>query len=155
MADLKKSDTVVDLYCGVGTIGMIASRKAGKVLGVEIVEDAVKDARKNAEINRIENVEFRCADARKAASQLADEGMQADVVFVDPPRKGCDEVTLESLVRIRPDRIVYVSCNPATLARDLKYLEANGFKTERIQPVDQFPQTYHVETVVLLRRTAE
>ena len=150
MADLKKSDTVVDLYCGVGTIGMIASRKAGKVLGVEIVEDAVRDARKNAEINGIDNIEFRCSDARKAALQLADEGTEVDVVFVDPPRKGCDTVTLESLVRISPDRIVYVSCNPATLARDLKYLEANGYKTQQIQPVDQFPQTYHVETVCCL-----
>ena len=152
LAQLQKSDTVIDLYCGVGTIGMIASRKAGRVIGVEIVEDAVTDARKNAEINGINNIEFICSDARKASLQFAEEGMKTDVVFVDPPRKGCDAVTLESLVRISPERIVYVSCNPATLARDLKYLEANGYKTQQIQPVDQFPQTYHVETVCCLYR---
>ena len=152
MADINEEDTVLDMYCGVGTIGMIASRKAGKVLGVEIVADAVRDARKNAEINGISNIDFICSDARNASARLAEERTDTDVVFVDPPRKGCDSVTLESLVRIAPERIVYVSCNPATLARDLGYLEANGYKTVEIQPVDQFPQTYHVECMACLHK---
>lgn len=152
LADLNGSETVIDMYCGVGTIGMIASRKAGKVIGVEIVESAVRDARKNARINGITNAEFICGDARKASVDLVKQGIKADVVFVDPPRKGCDTVTLDSLVTISPEKIVYVSCNPATLARDLKYLEERGYRTVTIQPVDQFPQTYHVETVCLIKK---
>ena len=152
LAGLKGSETVIDMYCGVGTIGMIASRKAGKVIGVEIVESAVQDARKNARINGIDNIEFICSDARKASVDLVKQGIKADVVFVDPPRKGCDTVTMDSIVTISPEKIVYVSCNPATLARDLRYLAERGYETVTIQPVDQFPQTYHVETVCCLKR---
>ena len=150
MAKLSKNDTVIDLYCGVGTIGMAASREAGKVIGVEIVPSAVDNARENAHINHISNIEFICADASQAAQKFVREGIKADVVFVDPPRKGCDSVTLEAIGAIGPQRIVYVSCNPATLARDLKYLDGHGYQVEEIQPVDQFAQTYHVETVCSL-----
>jgi 23S rRNA (uracil1939-C5)-methyltransferase len=150
MAMLSKNDTVIDLYCGVGTIGMAASKLAGKVIGVEIVPSAVENARENAHINNIDNIEFICADASQAAVQFVREGIKADVVFVDPPRKGCDTVTLEAIEAIGPRRLVYVSCNPATLARDLKYLYGHGYQVEEIQPVDQFAQTYHVETVCSL-----
>ena len=152
LADIKNTDAVLDLYCGVGTIGMVASGKARKVVGVEIVEKAIADAKRNAEANGITNMEFYCNDAKKAAREFADRNEKFDVVIVDPPRKGCDQATLEALLEIAPERIVYVSCNPATLARDLRYLDDNGYKATVIQPVDQFPQTYHVECVVRLEK---
>ncbi|MBQ2685865.1 MAG: 23S rRNA (uracil(1939)-C(5))-methyltransferase RlmD [Erysipelotrichaceae bacterium] len=150
LAQLKKTDLVLDLYCGVGTIGLIASKKAGRVIGVEIVEEAIKDAKRNAEINGITNVNFICGDSQKMAADFAREEIRPDVIFVDPPRKGCSEETLESIVTMKPERLVYVSCNPSTLARDLYYLKNNGYEIREIQPVDQFPHTYHVETVCCL-----
>lgn len=149
LADIKQGDTVVDLYCGVGTIGLLASRKAEKVIGVEIVPRAVEDARKNAVLNSISNIEFICGDASDCIRRI---GETAEVVFIDPPRKGCSEKVLEDLIKMQCNKIVYVSCNPATLARDLKYLSSHGYEVKAVQPVDMFPQSYHCETVVLLSK---
>lgn len=151
-ADLTGKETVFDLYSGIGTISLFLSQKAKKVYGVEIVEPAVEDAIKNAKLNSIKNTEFVVGEAESVIPKLYEEGIHADVVVVDPPRKGCDEVLLNTLVKMQPKRIVYVSCNPSTLARDVYYLEQNGFKAVEAQPVDMFPWTGHVETVVGLRR---
>lgn len=151
MADIQKKDTVFDLYCGIGTISLFAARRAGKVIGVEIVEDAVKDAKKNAVTNNIDNAAFYCGDVQKSIQYLYSQGERADVVILDPPRKGSDEKTLDIIINMQPERIVYVSCNPATLARDLKYLCANSdYKIKMVVPVDMFPHTVHVESVALL-----
>ena len=152
-ASLREGDSVLDAYCGTGTIG-IAAAKARKIrlTGVELNESAVKDAAVNAKLNGIENARFFCADAGKAASQLAAEGLHPDVVMLDPPRKGCDEATLSAVVRMAPRRVVYVSCNPSTAARDAKWLETQGYRTEKVQPVDLFPRTKHVEAIVSLQR---
>lgn len=147
-AGLTGIETVFDLYCGIGTISLFLSGKAKKVYGVEIVEAAILDARKNAEINNVENIEFITGEAEKIIPDLYGKGVKADVVVVDPPRKGCDQELLDTLVKMQPDRIVYVSCNPATLARDLSFLSGNGFRTVEVQPVDMFPHTAHVEAVV-------
>ncbi len=153
MADIQKTDTVFDLYCGIGTISLFAAKRAGKVIGVEIVEDAVKDAKKNAVANGIDNAAFYCGDVQKSIQYLYSQGERADVVILDPPRKGSDEKTLEIILNMQPERIVYVSCNPATLARDLKYLCGNSdYKLKSVVPVDMFPHTVHVETVVLLSK---
>ncbi|MCX7709447.1 MAG: 23S rRNA (uracil(1939)-C(5))-methyltransferase RlmD [Clostridia bacterium] len=149
-AQLTGNETVFDLYCGIGTISLFLSEKAKKVYGVEVVEAAIEDARKNAEVNGVRNTEFMVGEAEKVIPEIYEKGVKADVVVVDPPRKGCDEVLLKTLVDMRPKRIVYVSCNPSTLARDLNYLESNGFKTVEIQPVDMFPWTHHVESIVLM-----
>ena len=146
--DLKGNETVIDLYCGVGTISMFLAQKAGKVIGIEIVEQAVRDARENAALNGLNNVEFVCSDAAAYAKKMSEQGGRADVVVVDPPRKGCDQVTLDSIVQMAPERLVYVSCDPATLARDLRILEGKGYRVEVVQPVDMFPWTHHVECVV-------
>jgi 23S rRNA (uracil1939-C5)-methyltransferase len=151
-AGLTGGETVFDLYCGTGTIALFLSEKAKKVYGVEVVEDAIVDARKNAEINGVTNVEFMVGEAEKVIPDLYSRGVRADVVVVDPPRKGCDEVLLKTLVDMQPERIVYVSCNPATLARDLGYLGERGFKALEVQPVDMFPWTSHVECVTLMSR---
>ena len=151
-AELTGEETVFDLYCGIGTISLFLSQKAKKVYGVEIVEDAILDARKNAEFNGVKNVEFIVGEAERIIPDMYDKGVKADVVVVDPPRKGCDEKLLETLVSMQPQRIVYVSCNPSTLARDLKYLAENRFKVVEVQPVDMFPYTGHVETVTLITR---
>lgn len=151
-AQLTGNETVLDLYCGIGTISLFMAKKAKKVLGIEIVEAAIEDAKKNAQLNGIENVEFYCSDAGTFAKKLANENRQLDVICVDPPRKGCDEAALSSMIVMNPKRIVYVSCDPATLARDCKYLCANGYEIKEIQPVDMFPNSYHIETVVLLSR---
>jgi 23S rRNA (uracil1939-C5)-methyltransferase len=151
-AGLTGVETAFDLYCGIGTISLFLSGKAKKVYGVEIVESAILDARKNAEINNVENIEFITGEAEKIIPDLYGKGVKADVVVVDPPRKGCDQELLDTLVKMQPDRIVYVSCNPATLARDLSFLSGNGFRTVEVQPVDMFPHTAHVETVVLMSR---
>ncbi len=153
LACLHGNETVMDLYCGIGTISLFLARKARKVIGVEIVPRAIEDARKNAQINGIENAEFYVGKAEEVVPGLEKEGIRADVAVVDPPRKGCDEKLLQTLVRMKPERIVYVSCDPATLARDLKYLSGNGFHAEYVQPYDQFSETVHVETVALLMRT--
>jgi 23S rRNA (uracil1939-C5)-methyltransferase len=152
MAELEPEDTVLDLYCGVGTIGLSAAGKVRQVIGVETVESAVADARRNAERNGIANASFLCADAGEAAARLAGQGVRPDVVFVDPPRKGCSPQTLEAIGAMGPRRLVYVSCDPSTLARDIRILAGMGYEVKRVQPVDMFPQTYHVETVCLLSR---
>jgi len=187
-ADMKGTDTVFDLYCGIGTISLVAAKKAGKVIGVEVVEEAVETAQENARKNRVTNAEFHIGTAEDVVPKLRAEGVHADVVIVDPPRKGCDHKLLETILTMKPERIVYVSCNPSTLARDLKFLcvttattvidsekmgsgtgeedvsvdgpnatvtPAGGipaYQVVSVQPVDMFPWTEHVETVVLMSR---
>ena len=149
-ADLTGKETVLDAYCGIGTIGLVALDKAKQVIGVELNEDAVRDAKMNAKLNRAENIRFFCADAGRFMVDMAKEREKVDVVFMDPPRAGSDIPFLKSVVTLRPQKVVYVSCNVETQARDLSYLCRNGYKVRRIQPVDMFPHTNHVETVVLL-----
>ena len=151
-AGLTGKETVVDAYCGIGTIGIIASEKAEKVISVELNKDALHDARINARENNRQNVEFYQGDASEFLENMAIDGYRVDVVFLDPPRSGSDEKFLSSAVRLHPRTIVYISCNPETLARDLGYLTKHGYKGKKIQPVDMFPGTRHVETVVLLTR---
>ena len=158
-ADLKGEETVWDLYCGIGTISLFLAQKAKKVYGVEIVPQAIKDARNNAKINGIENAEFFVGKAEEVlpeyyAQYEREQGKRAyaDVIVVDPPRKGCDEMLLQTMVQMQPERIVYVSCDSATLARDLKYLCENGYEMKKCRAVDQFPMTTHVESVVLLQK---
>lgn len=151
-AGLTGKETVFDLYCGIGTISLFLSQKAAFVYGVESVADAVEDAKRNTKLNGVENVEFIEGEAEKVVPGILERGVKADVVVVDPPRKGCDEKLLETLVKMQPERIVYVSCNPSTLARDLGYLTGNGFRVLEVQPVDMFPYTAHVESVVLMSR---
>lgn len=151
-AGLSGNETVFDLYCGIGTISLFLSERAKKVYGVEVVEEAVADARENARLNGVDNIEFIAGEAEKVIPEVYGKGVRADVVVVDPPRKGCDEALLRTLVDMQPERIVYVSCNPSTLARDLNYLAGNGYVPVEVQPVDMFPHTAHVETVVLITR---
>ena len=152
-ADLKGEETVWDLYCGIGTISLFLAQKAKKVYGVEIIPQAIDDARNNAAINHIENAEFFVGKAEEVLpEQYEVNKVYADVIVVDPPRKGCDETLLRTMVHMKPEKIVYVSCDSATLARDLKYLCENGYELKRVRPVDQFPHTVHVETVTLLQR---
>ena len=146
-AELKEDDTVFDIYCGIGTISLFLAQKATKVYGIEIVEDAIKDAKINAKLNNLNNVEFYVGKAEEVVPKMYSEGKTANVVMVDPPRKGCDEKVLDTIVSMQPDRVVYVSCNPSTLARDLAYLDERGYKCVEIQPVDMFPHTMHVECV--------
>lgn len=146
-AELKENDTVFDIYCGIGTISLFLAQKAKKVYGIEIVEDAIKDAKINAKINNLDNAEFYVGKAEEVVPKMYKEGKTANVVVVDPPRKGCDEKVLDTIVSMEPDRVVYVSCNPSTLARDLAYLDERGYKCTEIQPVDMFPHTMHVECV--------
>ena len=153
LAQISENDNVMDLYCGIGTISLCAAKNAKKVIGVEIVEQAILNARKNAEENGVENVTFYASDAATIVPRLIDDGERPTVVILDPPRKGSDEITLGAIVKAKPERIVYVSCNPATLARDLKFLENNGYKTKTVCGTDLFPQTVHVECCVLLCRT--
>ena len=157
-ADLKGDETVWDLYCGIGTISLFLAQKAKQVYGVEIVPQAIDDAKENAKINAIDNAEFFVGKAEEVLPEYYaeyerehnGETAHADVIVVDPPRKGCDETLLETIVKMQPEKVVYVSCDSATLARDLKYLCANGYEITVCRGVDQFPQTVHVETVVLL-----
>lgn len=149
---LSGTETVLDLYCGVGTISLFLARHAKKVVGIEIVEPAIRNAKENARRNGITNVEFICSDAAAYARTVVQEGIHPDVICVDPPRKGCAKSVLEDIVRMAPERIVYVSCDPGTLARDLRILEDLGYETTWVQPVDMFPQTHSVETVVLLSK---
>ncbi len=151
-AQLSGEETVFDIYCGIGTISLFLARKAKKVYGIEIVEAAIEDAKENARISNIENAEFLAGAAEDVVPKLYQQGIRADVVVVDPPRKGCDEKVLNTIAKMAPDRIVYVSCNPATLARDLKYLDEKGYRTMQVQPVDMFPHTTHVEVVCKLVR---
>ena len=159
-ADLKGDETVWDLYCGIGTISLFLAQKAKQVYGVEIVPQAIDDAKENAKINAIDNAEFFVGKAEEVLPEYYaeyerehnGETAHADVIVVDPPRKGCDETLLETIVKMQPEKVVYVSCDSATLARDLKYLCANGYEITVCRGVDQFPQTVHVETVVLLSK---
>ena len=144
-AELKENDTVFDIYCGIGSISLFLAQKATKVYGIEIVEDAIKDAKINAKLNNLNNVEFYVGKAEEVVPKMYSEEKTANVVVVDPPRKGCDEKVLDTIVSMKPDRVVYVSCNPSTLARDLAYLDERGYKCVEIQPVDMFPHTMHVE----------
>jgi len=150
LAGLTGKETVIDVYCGTGTIGLSAASKAKRVIGIEIVPSAVEDAKNNAVRNGIVNAEFICGDAGACTSQLLQRNIQPEVAIVDPPRKGLDRLTIDSLVKMNPDRIVYVSCDPATLARDCAFLSEQGYSVQVVQPVDMFPQTTHCETVVLL-----
>ncbi len=149
-AGLSGKETVFDLYCGIGTISLFLSERAGKVYGVEVVEAAIEDARRNAQLNGVKNAEFIAGEAECVVPELYSQGIRADVVVLDPPRKGCEESLLRLLTEMQPQRIVYVSCNPATLARDLKYLCGHGYKAEEVQPVDMFPWSGHVECVVMM-----
>lgn len=151
-AELKENDTVFDIYCGIGSISLFLAQKATKVYGIEIVEDAIKDAKINAKLNNLNNVEFYVGKAEEVVPKMYSEGKTANVVVVDPPRKGCDEKVLDTIVSMKPDRVVYVSCNPSTLARDLAYLDERGYKCVEIQPVDMFPHTMHVECCALMSR---
>lgn len=152
MAELKKTDRVLDCYCGIGTIGLIASKHCGEVIGVESNSAAVKDAVKNARLNRITNAQFVSMDTGEFLSEMLSAGESADAAFLDPARAGCDRLALESLIKLSPGRIVYVSCSPETQARDLGVLVKAGYRVRRIQPVDMFPFTGHVETVCLLSK---
>ena len=154
-AGLTGDERVFDAYCGTGTITLFLSQKAKKVYGVEIVEPAIVNARENAKLNSVGNAEFFVGKSEEVIPELISKGIKPEVIVVDPPRKGCDIKLLEAIGKAKPQRIVYVSCDPSTLARDLKILEEQGFKTEFVQPVDMFPHTSHVETVVLLSRKKE
>lgn len=149
-AALSGNETVVDVYCGTGTISLYLAKHAGKVYGIEIVAPAIEDAKKNAQDNNCSNAEFILGDAAEKLPQLLAEGVKPDVVVVDPPRAGCEQKVLKAIADVEPQRIVYVSCNPASLARDLAYLSERGYKTMAAQPVDMFPMTSHVETVTFL-----
>ena len=149
MAKLSKDDIVIDTYCGIGTIGLIASKHVDRVLGVEIVKEAIVDAKNNATLNGIKNATFVCADAGKFMVDLAMANEKIDVIFLDPPRKGLDNNLIESVLKLKPRKIVYISCNPSTLARDLAFLK-ELYNICEVQPVDMFPHTYHVETIACL-----
>lgn len=151
-ADIAGGDTVLDIYCGIGTISLAAAKRAKRVIGIEIVEQAIENAKENAKNNGIENAEFYADSAENAVPKLIESGTHPDIVILDPPRKGSDEATLEAIAKAEPKRIVYVSCNPATLARDTKYLAQHGYAPARATAVDMFPHTAHVETVVLMSR---
>ena len=152
LARLTGKETVLDAYCGIGTIGLIASRQAKQVIGVELNKDAVRDAITNAKRNQITNARFFCGDAGEFMVGMTAEGMKADVVFMDPPRSGSDETFLDCLALMKPEKVVYISCNPETLARDLKYLVEKGYQAQEAWAVDMFGWTEHVETVTLLQR---
>lgn len=149
-ANLTGEETIFDLYCGIGTIGIFASAKAKKVYGIEVISEAIEDAKENAKINGVENAEFFAGEVEKILPELIEKRkISAHVVFIDPPRKGCDNITMETLLKIMPQKIMYVSCNPATLARDIHLLEEK-YELKQVQPVDMFPYTYYIETVTLL-----
>ena len=149
-AELTKEDVVFDAYSGIGTIGMVASSHCKNVIAVEIVKEAVADARKNAKFNGVDNISFYCDDASAFMVRMAQNKERVDVLFMDPPRKGSDQKCLDAICKLAPKRIVYVSCDPSTLARDVAYLNKK-YKLQSVQPVDMFPQTSHVETVACLR----
>lgn len=153
LMELSGGETVLDAYCGIGTIGMIAARKAKRVLGVELNGEAIRDARRNAKLNGIENIRFTAADSRLYAKELAAAGEHIDAAVIDPPRAGCAASFLNALSKLGPDRIVYISCNPETQARDIRILARLGYRAERAFPYDMFPHTNHVESVCKLIRS--
>ena len=152
LAELSGEETILDAYCGVGTIGLCAANKAKQIIGVELNKDAVRDAIANAKLNKIKNCWFTAADAGEYMERMAKDGHRPDVVFMDPPRSGSDRRFIDSLIRTKPSRIIYISCGPDTLERDLKLICSGGYKVRHIQPVDMFPYTEHVECVVSLSR---
>ena len=151
-AALTGQETVADLYCGAGTISLMLARAAKQVIGIEIVPQAIEDARENARANGVENVSFHAAAAEALLPQLVAQGLRPDVVVLDPPRKGCEEPVLSAIAQAAPQRVVYVSCDPATQARDAKILCAYGYRPTRCQSVDMFCQTGHVENVLLFEK---
>jgi len=151
-AAIDESDIVIDAYCGIGTISLFIAQKAKKVYGVEVVPEAIEDARVNAKLNGMTNVEFEVGTAEEVMPRWKEDGLRPDVIVVDPPRKGCDEGLLNAMLEMGPKRIVYVSCNPSTLARDLRILEDGGYETKEVQPVDMFPQSMHIESVTWLEK---
>lgn len=152
MAELKKTDILLDLYCGAGTIGLSMADKVEKVVGAEIIEQAIENAKENAERNGIENAEFFCSDAAEISAKLLERGFRPNVIVLDPPRKGCSREMVDTAVKLNPERIVYVSCDPATLARDCKLFGELGYEAKKAVAVDMFPRTVHVETVCLMSR---
>lgn len=151
-AALTGKENVIDAYCGTGTITLFLAQKAKRTLGIEIVPAAIRDAKQNAKDNHITNADFICADAAKELPELVRDGNKADVIVLDPPRAGCEQRVLDAIAKVKPRRLVYVSCNPASLARDVAILHGTGFVLRKVQPVDMFPHTSHVETVVLMSR---
>ena len=151
-AECTDTDVLLDLYCGTGTIGLTMANRVKQLIGVEIVQPAVEDARRNAQENGITNARFICADAAQAAQQLQKEGVSPDIIVVDPPRKGLDADLPQILQQMSPRRIVYISCDPATMARDCARLQQRGYRVADVTPVDLFPRTAHVESVVCLNR---
>lgn len=152
LAGLTGKERIVDAYCGIGTIGLIAADRVKEVIGIELNEDAIRDAIRNAHANKITNAQFYCEDAGKFMEEMAENGDTADVVFMDPPRSGSDEKFLSSVVKLSPKQIVYISCNPETMARDLAYLTGNGYRAITAWPFDMFPHTSHIEVVACLKR---
>jgi len=152
LADLKGDENVLDIYCGIGTISLFMAQKAKHVLGVEIVEAAIKDAKHNAKINGIKNAEFIAGAAEEVIPEIYAKGYKADVIVIDPPRKGCDASVIETIIKFNPKKVVYVSCEPSTFARDLKILCENGYELGDVQPVDQFCHSMNVESTVCLKR---
>ncbi|MBC1797924.1 23S rRNA (uracil(1939)-C(5))-methyltransferase RlmD [Listeria booriae] len=152
LAGLTGEETVIDAYCGIGSISLCLAKEAKHVYGVEIVPQAIEDARANAKLNKIDNVTFAVGKAEEVIPDWFKQGIKADVLVVDPPRKGCDDALLQTILKMKPKRVVYVSCNPATLARDMLVLTEGGYEAKMVQPVDMFPQTTHVECVTVLQR---
>ena len=150
---MKDKDIVVDAYCGTGTIGLTAIKDTqAQLVGIELAAEAVRDARQNAKVNGIKNAAFYVGDAGEILTKMAEGGERADVIFMDPPRSGSNETFMRAAISVKPSRIVYVSCGPDTLARDLRFLTSNGYKVKKIQPIDLFPMTQHVEVVTKLER---
>ncbi|WP_049320394.1 23S rRNA (uracil(1939)-C(5))-methyltransferase RlmD [Mammaliicoccus sciuri] len=154
-AQLDGEETVIDAYCGIGTIGSYMSQKAKHVYGVEVVEQAIENAKENAQINHIDNATWEAGKAEEIILKWQQEGIKPEVVMVDPPRKGCDQTFIETLIELSPKRIVYISCNPATQVRDVELLKNSGYQLKEITPVDMFPHTTHVETVALIEKITE
>lgn len=152
-ANIQKDEICFDIYCGIGTISLMAAKNAKKVYGIEIVEQSIINARENAVINNINNTEFYAGKAEEVVPRLYQQNIKADVVIVDPPRKGCEEEVIDTIIKMAPKKVVYVSCNPSTLVRDVKLLEAGGYNLKRVQPVDMFPWTVHVEAIILMTRS--
>lgn len=149
-AKLTGTEIVLDLYCGIGTIGICVAKTARKVYGIEIIEEAIKDAKENAKLNNIQNVEFLCGDVENTLGELLEKSEKPNVIFVDPPRRGLDTTTITNILKNKPSKVIYISCNPATMVRDLKVLEEK-YEIKKIQPVDMFPFTSHVECVAVLQ----
>lgn len=149
-AETKNTDTIVDLYCGTGTITLLMAKNCKKAIGVEIIDAAINDAKANAVLNSVSNAEFICASSSEIAEKFANEKFKPEIICVDPPRKGLDTTTINSIIKISPEKLVYISCDPATLARDLQILTAADYSIKNAECIDMFPRTPHIETAVLL-----